>query len=747
MRQKTMNKVICLSAITAILLLGQAPLVFAQALPVVSPETDTTPPGFISIATASSEETQANVVWTTDELAYGYVEYGETVSYGKSTPKSTVARMDNSASITGLAPDTLYHYRVIAEDESGNIAYSEDRTLQTAVEVTAMDNTPPEIINISISNITASEATISWTTDELAQGNVEYGLTPEYGSATPLASDYNTSHSALLSNLDPGTEYHYRIVAQDESSNEAVSPDEIFTTEQAAPAASETPTVVVFAISNVETESVGTSTAIIIWTTNEPSTSQVAYGQGETYNLSAPAQTALSTSNRVSLSTLTSGTNYFYKVVSQNASGETIEKSGFEFNTLYRQKTISKAPVISGVSVESIGTSTAVIVWQTDKLSDGEVRYGTTTAYEQTNGLLNESQTSHSRALSGLTQGTIYNFQIISRDEFGNEAIYKNATFTTQGIVAAVAAPTDSAPENQEPEPDFNDFETVGGTRSYFRDKSIAKPGIVKMEPLNGQALFVLKFLPKTGNTKILIARDFSIYPILPRGGRTVYYGYGGTFTDAHLQNGKTYYYSVFQVSRSKGYSEPIRISVTPRADKNQAELNAVPPVVQKNPIFVFTKIMRRGDQGPQVKHIQTLLAAQSVVKSKGFIVGYFGARTEASLKTFQNHYKLPATGIADIKTLRKLEEFSRFEIVNSITDRYKTVWQRDLAEGLEGEDVTLLQRYLVSSGTYPEALITGYFGPLTKKALQTFQRRESIDPPAGYFGPVTRKRILEIIK
>src|SRR3989344_8129449 len=44
------------------------------------------------------------------------------------------------------------------------------------------------------------------------------------------------------------------------------------------------------------------------------------------------------------------------------------------------------------------------------------------------------------------------------------------------------------------------------------------------------------------------------------------------------------------------------------------------------------------------------------------------------------------------------------------------------LREGSEGDQVTLLQTLLAADAAlYPEGRITGYFGPLTRRALQRF--------------------------
>jgi Leucine-rich repeat (LRR) protein len=92
------------------------------------------------------------------------------------------------------------------------------------------DETPPVISDVSASNITETGATITWTTDEPATSQVEYGLTTGYSSSTLLDATLVTSHSVSLSGLDAGTEYHYRVKSEDASENEAVSADATFTT-------------------------------------------------------------------------------------------------------------------------------------------------------------------------------------------------------------------------------------------------------------------------------------------------------------------------------------------------------------------------------------------------------------------------------------------------------------------------------------------------------------------------------------
>jgi glucose/arabinose dehydrogenase len=92
------------------------------------------------------------------------------------------------------------------------------------------DTTPPVIGGITATAITSSGATIQWTTNEPADGQVEYGTTTAYGTSTPVNSALVTSHSQQLTALTPSTLYHYRVKSKDAAGNPAVSGNATFTT-------------------------------------------------------------------------------------------------------------------------------------------------------------------------------------------------------------------------------------------------------------------------------------------------------------------------------------------------------------------------------------------------------------------------------------------------------------------------------------------------------------------------------------
>ena len=193
---------------------------------------DTTPPVISNVSASNITATGATISWTTNEASDTQVEYGTTTAYGSSTALNSSMVTSHSQNLTGLSASTLYHYRVKSRDAAGNLATSGDYTFTTAP---APDTTPPVISNVSASNITATGATISWTTNEASDTQVEYGTTNAYGSMTSLDADMTTSHSQKLEGLAPATLYHFRVRSSDAAQNLAVSQDFTFTTAASDP--------------------------------------------------------------------------------------------------------------------------------------------------------------------------------------------------------------------------------------------------------------------------------------------------------------------------------------------------------------------------------------------------------------------------------------------------------------------------------------------------------------------------------
>jgi hypothetical protein len=90
------------------------------------------------------------------------------------------------------------------------------------------DTTPPTISDVSVSNITKTSADIAWETNEKSDSQVEYWSSP--GEFSPLDTERVINHLVHLTDLTPGTTYHYKTMSRDAADNLAVSDEHTFTT-------------------------------------------------------------------------------------------------------------------------------------------------------------------------------------------------------------------------------------------------------------------------------------------------------------------------------------------------------------------------------------------------------------------------------------------------------------------------------------------------------------------------------------
>ncbi len=123
-------------------------------------------------------------------------------------PKATLTDSNGKYTINGIFPGAFTGS--ISKD--GYATYNFSGTMTAGETVTidaALNRLLPVISNISVSAITANSATITWTTDQLSDSFIEYGMTTSYGSSASDAT-LTASHTITLSNLISGTTYHFK---------------------------------------------------------------------------------------------------------------------------------------------------------------------------------------------------------------------------------------------------------------------------------------------------------------------------------------------------------------------------------------------------------------------------------------------------------------------------------------------------------------------------------------------------------
>ena len=87
----------------------------------------------------------------------------------------------------------------------------------------SVDCTAPVITNVQASNVTGNSATITWTTDEAANGRVTYGQSTPPGTNKDDLTNFVTSHSMQITGLSECTSYHYSVTSADAVGNSSTS--------------------------------------------------------------------------------------------------------------------------------------------------------------------------------------------------------------------------------------------------------------------------------------------------------------------------------------------------------------------------------------------------------------------------------------------------------------------------------------------------------------------------------------------
>jgi len=141
-------------------------------------------------------------------------DYGTSTSYGsKSSSKSAGSGRSTqnvAIGISGLAPNTTYHVRVVAVNASGT---------STGSDVTFATTGRPLVSTGAASGVGSNAATLGGAVDpngHAASWFFQYGTTTGYGTQTPTRSSSSRSGvqnvTEAIAGLKPSTTYHFRLV-------------------------------------------------------------------------------------------------------------------------------------------------------------------------------------------------------------------------------------------------------------------------------------------------------------------------------------------------------------------------------------------------------------------------------------------------------------------------------------------------------------------------------------------------------
>jgi hypothetical protein len=319
--------------------------------------------------------------------------------------------------------------------------------LTLAATPAALAATPPAVSTSPATNVTAGGATLNGTVNPQGQATqyaFQWGPTAGYGHQTPVpatsAGSTTTPQtvSAALTGLDPGTTYHFRIIAFN-ASGVATGTDQTFTTTGSPPPPSTPPT----ATTGVGTD-LGQSTATVNGTVNPQGQSTsyyFEYGTTSDYGFETAPTSAGSgsapTPATANLTGLQSSTTYHFRLVAVSPGGTALGTD----QTL----TTTTPPTVTTQAASAINQSGATLnglVNPQGQTTTYYFQFGTTTGYGFQTAPANAGSGTTSVAvaatLTNLASGTTYHYRLVAQNA-GGTSFGSDLSFKTTGSPAGTS--------------------------------------------------------------------------------------------------------------------------------------------------------------------------------------------------------------------------------------------------------------------------------------------------------------------
>jgi hypothetical protein len=192
-----------------------------------------------------------------------------------------------------------------------------------AASGTSDTTAPTSPASLSATPVSQSQINLSWTASTDNVGVTGYTV---YRGGAQVGTTTLRTYSD--SGLAASTTYTYTVDAFDAAGNHSVKSASVSAATQSGGTDTQAPAISAVAASNITNRS-----ATITWTTNEPSTSQVEYGQTTSYGSLTTLDPTLVASHTVVVPGLAANTFYNYRVRSKDAAGNERVGSNNSFTT------------------------------------------------------------------------------------------------------------------------------------------------------------------------------------------------------------------------------------------------------------------------------------------------------------------------------------------------------------------------------------------------------------------------------
>ena len=359
-------------------------------------------------------------------------EYGTTISYSSiitasQSPVTGNATTSVTAILSGLIPNTVYHFRVKTINSLGT-SYGNDLTFTSLGQAPTATTQAVSIITATTSNLNGIVNANYLSTAV----TFEYGTTINYDNSisaiqSPMNGNLTTSVNANLLGLSPTTTYHYRVKAVN-ALGTAYGNDMSFTTMGNAP------TVITQAATNILPYSAtlnGSVNANFLSTTVT-----LEYGITTSYGSTviatqSPIIGSSNTNVSAQITGLTEGTVYHYRIIAINILGTTYGND-ITFNSA------GLAPTVTTLGATSTTPTSAQLNGSVNAnylASSITFEYGTTTSYDNAviatqSPITGNTNINVSIPITGLLYNTTYHYRVKAVNSLGT-TFGSDMTFVT----------------------------------------------------------------------------------------------------------------------------------------------------------------------------------------------------------------------------------------------------------------------------------------------------------------------------
>ncbi len=259
----------------------------------------------------------ASIQFTSKAAAQVKIYYGPSEGFGGVKLINTaLTESGYTVPLTGLTDGTKYFFKVNTLDSEGNEYESNTYSFTTPAR--------PKISDLALQPVDGeptSTQKITWKTNVPATSQITYG---KVGGDTQevILSDLIIDHEMIIRGLEDSSQYSLVADSRDGAGNLATSDTQVFKTDLDTRPPKITDIVVESTIRGTGSEARGQ--IVVSWKTDEPSTSQVAFGEGsEATNIRSQSSedAALTTEHLVVISDLSTATPYVVQAQSKDRAG------------------------------------------------------------------------------------------------------------------------------------------------------------------------------------------------------------------------------------------------------------------------------------------------------------------------------------------------------------------------------------------------------------------------------------------